>query len=215
MRQAETQKTVRILVADDHPLIREGLKAAFTGHPRLRLVGESDNGEEALALAHRLKPDAVLVDIQMPKLGGLELTRRLREELPDVKVLIVSMHRDSERVVEALRLGARAYVSKASASREIVMAVEAVMAGAVYLSPGAGEPPAAASAPALSRREREVLALVAEGLASKQIAQRLGITARTVEAHRENLREKLQLRSVAELTRYALAHGLVEPKPRS
>ena len=202
------------MIADDHPLIREGLRMALAAHPRLELVGESGDGAEALQLARRLEPDAVLVDIQMPGLDGLELTQRLRQELPTVKVLIVSMHRESERVVEALRMGAHGYVSKASAAKEIVLALEAVMAGAVYLAPGAVADAVPQPAGALSPREKEVLALVAEGLASKEIAQRLGIRVRTVEAHREKLRAKLQLRSVAEMTRYALARGLVQPKPR-
>jgi DNA-binding NarL/FixJ family response regulator len=191
------------------------LKRALEKHPRVQLVGESGDGEEALSLARRLKPDVVLVDIQVPGLDGFQLTQRLRQELPAAKVLIVSMHRESERVVEALRLGANGFLSKAQAITELAVALEAVMSGAVYLAPGAAaqgreQPPAA-----LSRREQEVLVLVAEGLASKEIAQRLGIRVRTLEAHREKLRGKLQLRSVAELTRYALAHGLLEPKPRS
>lgn len=214
MTRQDANRTIRILIADDYPLIREGLRAVFLAHPRLEIVGESGDGEEAFELAKRVKPDAVLVDLQMPKVDGLELTRRLRRELPHVKVVIVSMHRDSERVSEALRCGAQGYVAKSAATREIVLALEAVMAGAVYLSPGTAPQAAASTDGGLSRREKEVLALVAEGFASKEIAQRLGIRVRTVEAHRERLREKLQLRSVAELTRYALTHGLLEAKPR-
>lgn len=213
LNERQARRRIRVLIADDHPLIREGLRMALAAHPRLELVGESGDGAEALELARRLNPDAVLVDIQMPGLDGLELTQRLRQELPDVKVLIVSMHRESERVVEALRMGANGYVSKASAAKEIVLALEAVMSGAVYLAPSAVADGVPQPSAALSPREKQVLVLVAEGLASKEIAQRLGIRVRTVEAHREKLREKLQLRSVAEMTRYALARGLLEPKP--
>ena len=224
---------MKVLIADDHRIVREGLRSLLEDQPDLEVVGEADNGRQALEMAAEHEPDVVVMDVAMPQLNGIEATRRLMNDQPDTKVVALSMHSDRRYVAEALKAGAAAYLLKDGAFDELVAAIRAVVANKVYLSPrvagvvvddyvrrlpgekGEGEA-AGAGAPAdasgvfhkLTPREREVLQLMAEGYATKEIATRLHISVKTVETHRRQLMEKLQLYSVAEVTKYAIREGL-------
>jgi len=212
---------IRILLADDHRLFRFGLKQLLDQRAGLTVVGEARNGFEAAELAATLKPDVILMDVSMPELNGLEATRRILEANPSAKVVILSMHSDRRYVTEALKSGARGYLLKDSTPEELLKSVSRVMAGQYYLSAGVnqqliadfiGLPDPEAQTPfnQLSAREREVLQLLAEGASTRQIADRLNLSGKTVESHRLHLMEKLDLHSVAELTKYAIREGLVE-----
>ena len=205
-------------MADDHPVVRKGLSACLGRYEHLVIIGEAADGLEAVAKAKALLPDLVLLDIDMPNMSGLAATEVLRKELPQVKVLILSMHQRSEYLLRMLQSGARGYVSKETPPEELVKAIEMVNAGETFFSPelarmalnqfvqGDGEGPALG---ALTDREREVLMLIAEGLSNKEIANSLGVGVRTVETHRERIMHKLGIHSVAGLTRFAISKGLV------
>ena len=208
-----------IVLADDHRLVREGLRRLIEERSDFRVVGEATTGQEAVELASRKKPDLVLMDISMPGLSGIEATRRICKGTNDTRVLILSMHANRSYVEEVLRAGASGYVLKDAASSDLIQAIDAVRGGDSFLSPGiahqvvdaianASERPAAALAQ-LTDREREVLTLIAEGLSSKQIAERLGVSLKTVESHRANLMDKLEIHKVSGLVRYAIRAGLV------
>lgn len=210
---------IRVLVADDHAVVREGIRQMLAGSPGFEMIGETGSGDEVLALARDHAPDVVVLDISMPGKTGLDVTRELREQLPAVRVLILSMHDHPQYVMEAVRAGAAGYLLKDAGPGELRRAVEIVHRGDSYFSPavahrlGEALRPAAEGAEAptldvLTAREREVLAEVADGKTSKQIAAALGISPRTVETHRESLMKKLGIRSVAGLTRFALETGL-------
>jgi len=212
---------IRVLLVDDHVVVREGLRHVLGADHGFDVVGEAGTGAEALALAAERRPDVVLLDLTMPGMSGLEVTAALRERLPEVRVLVLSMHEQDEYVVAAVRGGAHGYVLKDADPGELRAAIRAVHGGAGYFSPAVarhlgaavrGEVPADAPRDRLERltpREREVLARVAAGLTNREIAAQLGISPRTVESHRESVMKKLSLRSVAELTRFALQSGLV------
>jgi DNA-binding NarL/FixJ family response regulator len=212
---------VRIVVADDHALVREGIRRVLDEEPGFEVVAEVADGETALRRVSELAPDVVVLDISMPGLSGLDVARRLREEHPGVRALILSMHDDTEYVLRAVRAGAAGYLLKDDAGPQLPrQAVRAVHAGDSFFSPvvasrltdalradpGASEDPLEA----LTGRELEVLRLVAGGRSNKQIATELGISRRTVESHRESLMRKLGIRTVAGLTRFALEQGLLE-----
>lgn len=211
--------SIRVLLADDHRVLREALRLSLLREPDLDVVAEAGTAHEALALARSTTPDVVVLDIGLPDLSGIEVAARLHRMEPAPRVVALSAHTDKRFVAEMLRAGAEAYVTKASAGSELVRAIRTVAAGGNYLCPevadalvlevrglaGEGGPPP------LGRREREVLRLVAEGLRSSEIAERLHISPATVEAHRRNLMRKLDLHSVAELTRYAIREGIVAP----
>ncbi len=210
---------LRVLLADDHQLFRDGLRALLAVTPGWSVVGEASDGLEALRLCHELRPDLALLDISMPGLNGIEATRRVVVELPATRVLILSMHSDRRFVAEALRAGARGYLLKDSPFPEVVRAMRAAREGHVYLSPAITDvvaqdfavrvPPAEDSAfKLLSPREREVLQLLAEGHGTKEIAAQLSVSGKTIETHRRQIMEKLGLHSVAELTKYAIREGL-------
>jgi len=207
-----------ILIADDHRIMREGLGALLGGERDLEVVGEAPDGREAVRLARELKADVVIMDVGMPGLNGVEATKQIAARAPDAKVLALSMHSDRRFVTEMLRAGAYGYVLKESAFEEVVRAVREVVAGRTYLSPGVvgvvvedyvshvRKQPSEASP--LTDREREVVQLLAEGESTKRIAARLNVSVKTIETHRKHVMEKLDIHSVAELTKYAVREGL-------
>ncbi|MFN2371804.1 MAG: response regulator [Candidatus Krumholzibacteriia bacterium] len=211
--------SVRVLLADDHRIFRDGLRSLLAAHEAMEVVGEADNGLDALARCRELAPDVVVLDISMPGLNGIEVCRHLRQELPATGVIVLSMHSDRRFVQEALRAGARGYVLKDAGFSELAAGVLAVAAGRLHLGAGIGDQVLqgylqqagaddAGAFSVLSAREREVLQLLAEGLSTKEIAGRLTLSAKTVESHRKAIMDKLEIRSVAELTRYAIREGL-------
>jgi two-component system, NarL family, response regulator NreC len=211
---------MRILIVDDHRIMREGLRAILERHPEMEIVGEASNGREALVLAHKLRPGIVVMDITMPELNGIDATRRIASELPEVKVIALSMNSDRRYVLAMLSAGAWGYLLKNSASEELTRAIETAAANQKYVSPliadavvqsAIREPTAKVASEgvsALSAREREVLQLLAEGRTSKEIALKLGVAVTTVETHRRQIMSKLSIRSIAELTKYAIREGL-------
>lgn len=212
---------LRVLLADDHALVRAGMRSLLRDIEGVEVVGEAADGAEALALAARERPDAVLLDIAMKGMGGLEAAAQFHERHPQVKVIILSMHAGEEYVLQALRAGAAAYLIKDSATAELELALKSVMRGETYLSPaisrqvvegyvqrmGAGAP-----ADPLTPRQREVLKGIAEGRSTKKIALDLGLSVKTVETHRAQIMERLGIRDVAGLVRYAMRTGLVPPE---
>jgi len=209
-----------LVLADDHPVVRQGLRALLEAEPGFHIVGEADDGVAAAQLAERLKPDVLLVDVMMPGLNGLEVTRQVRQRCPGTRVIVLSMHANEAYVLEALRHGAAGYVLKESSTAELVQAVRTVVAGRRHLSPPlsdrAIEAYAQKAAPSpldiyetLTTREREVLQMAAEGRRNSEIAARLAISPRTAETHRTHLMRKLGLHNQADLIRYALRRGLV------
>ena len=210
---------IRVLVADDHALVREGIRHVLDAEPGIDVVAEAANGRDAVALALEHQPDVVVLDITMPEETGLKAAARLRELLPAAKVLLLSMHDHVEYVREGMRIGTHGYILKDSAGEELRAAIRAVHAGGTFFSPAVvkrmtgvpavGEAAGAAALETLTPRELDVLRGVANGLTNKAIAGDLGISPRTVEAHRESLMRKLQIHSVAGLTRLAIEAGLV------
>lgn len=209
--------TIRILLADDHRLVRQGFHLILASQPDLEIVGEASNGNEAIQLAEKLKPDVVVMDVAMPELNGIEATRRLAASLPRCKVLALSMHKDSVYVREILKAGARGYLLKDSADGDLLAAVRSVARGDGYLSPGVSDAVLSdyrrhVTDPLdlLSSREREVLQAIAEGKTNKEIAVALNLSVYTVESHRGRIMEKLNLHSTGELVRFALRNGLID-----
>lgn len=215
---------MRILLADDHNLVRAGMRALLNELPDMEVVAETGNGQEALRLIGETKPDLALVDISMPGLNGLEVAERAGKEYPRTRIVILSMHLDDEFVRRALVSGAAGYVLKNADRNELEMALRAVARGDTWLSPGVSRRvaeayargrPAAATADGpfevLTPRQREVLQLIAEGLSNKEIATRLDLGVKTVESHRMELMERLGIHGVAGLVRYAIRVGLVHP----
>ncbi len=198
----------KVLLVDDHPLVREGLRARLSGVAGIEVVGEAGDAAQAFEQVDRLRPGLVLMDVGMKQVNGIELTAQLRERHPGLQVLMLSMYDNPEYVHRALAAGARGYVLKEAPSEEIVAAITAVTAGEIFLGTGlAGRPSRTSeSRPLLSQRESEILRCLALGQASKQIAQELGMSVRTVETHRQNIRRKLDLDGQAELIRYAVEH---------
>jgi len=206
---------LRVLLADDHKIIRQGLYSLIEQQPDMDVVAQADNGQAAVELALELRPDVVVMDVAMPKLNGIEATQQILSQLADVRIIGLSIHSDRQFVSRMLEAGASAYLLKDCAFEELTRAIRSVTArpsrpGAV---PAAGtEHPAAEwtplPAPALTEREREVFRLVADGRSTRQIADRLNISNKTVEAHRRSIMDKLGVHSVAELTKYALREGL-------
>ncbi|KAF0109020.1 MAG: signal transduction response regulator LuxR family [Anaerolineaceae bacterium] len=209
-----------LLLADDHALVRQGLRMLLESEPDLQVVGEAGDGSEALRLAEGLRPDILIVDVMMPGLSGLEVAQQVRRRWPKVKVIVLSMYDSEAYVVEALQAGASAYVLKKATSSDLVHAVRRVIEGGLYLSPPLDERAIQAYTQkaqatrldlyeSLTAREREVLGMAAEGLSAPQIAGRLSLSPRTAEMHRANLMKKLSLKSQTELIRYALKRGLL------
>jgi two-component system response regulator NreC len=209
----------KILIVDDHRILREGLRSLINGIPKMEVIGEADNGREAVQIAAEKRPDVVIMDVNMPDLNGIEATRLLLKEQPTVKVIGLSMYSDKRFVTGLLRAGASGYILKSGAFEELAMAINTVMAGDIYLSPkvagvvvedyvgkmAAGEKVLQA---VLTAREREILQLLAEGKSSKEIASSLHVSEKTVHTHRQNIMEKLDIHSIAELTKYAIREGI-------
>jgi two-component system response regulator NreC len=212
--------SVRILIADDHGVLRAGLRALLNAETDLEVVGEAADGHETLRLTRELDPDVVLLDISMPGPGGIEITRQVKRALPDTRVLILTVHEDESLLREAIRAGAAGYIIKRAVESELINAIRAVWRGDVYIHPAMTRallqdvaPTRATDEPLvepLTPRESEVLQLIAQGYTNRQIAETLTISVRTVETHRANLMDKLGLRSRVELVRYAREHGLLE-----
>jgi DNA-binding NarL/FixJ family response regulator len=215
-----TADPIRVLVADDHAIVRTGIRHVLESEPGFAVVAEAATGAEALELAGSLHPDVAVLDISMPGESGLRVAAELRQRSPDTRVLILSMHDNTEYVLESLRAGAHGYLLKDSAATELRGAIRAVRRGESYFSPavagklsavvrGDAAASAAGALAQLTARERQVLVGVAQGHTNREIAQQLGISHRTVESHRESLMKKLGVRTVAGLTRLALEAGLV------
>ena len=210
-------KRIRILLADDHAVVRQGFKMILGEQPDMEIVGEAGNGREAVELAASLRPDVVVMDVTMPELNGIEATRRLTAENPHIRVVALSMHKDSVYVREILRAGARGYLLKDSVADDLVAAVRAVAGGEGYLSPAISNAVlddyrkhVTNPIDLLSSREREVLQMLAEGKTNKEIAVTLNLSVYTVDAHRGRIMEKLNVHSINELVRFAVRNGLVD-----
>jgi DNA-binding NarL/FixJ family response regulator len=210
-------KKIRILLADDHAVVRQGFSLILAAQPDMEIVGEAGNGREAVELAGRLHPDVVVMDVAMPELNGIEATRRLADSAPRARVLALSMHKDAVYVREILRAGARGYLLKDAIDHDLVAAVRSVAQGEAYLSPAVSE--AVLSdyrrhvkdpLDLLTSREREVLQMIAEGKTNKEIATLLSLSVYTVDAHRGRIMEKLNLHSMGELVRFAMRNGLID-----
>lgn len=214
-----SRQPLRVVLAEDHTLVRAGLRSLLQQLENVTVVGEANDGREAVALAKTHHPDMILMDISMPGLNGLDATQQIRKELPEVRVLVLSMHSSEEHVMQALRAGASGYLLKESAPLELELALRSVGRGETYLSPpisrqviegymqrvSQNKDPLAA----LSSRQREILQLIAEGSSSKEIARRLNLSVKTVETHRAQLMDRLQIHDVAGLVRFAIRIGLI------
>ena len=208
----------RILLVDDHQMFREGLKAVLKSETDFQVIGEAADGVQAVELSRELAPDVVIMDISMPEMSGVEATGIIHAESPDIKIIILSMHTEKRYILGALKAGATGIVAKNSASAELRTAIDAVVSGQTYLSPSVSnvlvqnilESGADTGEKMLSPRERQILQLIAMGKGAKEIGYELGISNKTVEAHRMQLMNKLDIRNVAELVKYAIREGMIE-----
>lgn len=213
--------TYRVVIAEDHAILREGLRAVLSSHPNLEVVGEAEDGREAIRCIDQLMPEVVLMDLSMPRMNGMEALREIKRRHPDTKVLTLTVHKTEEYILAALQAGADGYVLKDATSNELLMAIGSVLSGKRYLSPGVSEQviegyiegrktlKQKSSWDSLTQREREILKLIAEGYKNKEIAEQLYISVKTVEKHRANLMKKLDLHNASALTAYAIERGLV------
>jgi DNA-binding NarL/FixJ family response regulator len=210
---------IRVILADDHQIVREGLRSILEKELRIQVVAQADNGRTTVQLVRELRPEIVIMDISMPDLNGIQATLQILQEVPSTKIIALSMHSDKKYVSEMLRAGASAYLLKDCAVDELERAIQAVIAGKVYVSPDVTgtmiedyrrhvERQKPAETSNLTVKEREVLQLIAEGHSTKEIASRLGVSVQTIDTHRQHIMEKLDLHSVAELTKYAIREGL-------
>ncbi|PYS64713.1 MAG: DNA-binding response regulator [Acidobacteria bacterium] len=210
----------RLLVADDHALVRAGIRAFLERIPNIEVVAEASDGREVVELVAKQQPDIVLMDIAMPGLNGLEATRQIVETWPQARVIILSMHASEEYVWQALRAGARGYLLKGASLAELELALSSVVRGEIYLSPPLSQPAITeyvqrtgkdrAREEKLTARQREILSLIAEGKSTKQVALQLNISVKTVESHRTQIMQRLNIHDVAGLVRYAIKTGLVK-----
>jgi DNA-binding NarL/FixJ family response regulator len=212
---------VRIVIAEDHTILREGLRSLLSSNPSFEIVGEAEDGREAIKCVEKFKPDLILTDLSMPRMNGMEAIKEIKRESPTTKVLVLTVHRAEEYIFATFRAGADGYLLKDSTHAELVMAVKKVLSGKHYISPEISEKviegyldgrrtlKTKSSWETLTQREREILKLIAEGYKSKGIADDLCISVKTVEKHRANLMEKLDLHSIQALTVFAIERGLV------
>jgi len=212
---------VRIVIAEDHTILREGLRSLLSSNPSFEIVGEAEDGREAIKCVEKFKPDLILTDLSMPRMNGMEAIKEIKREFPTTKVLVLTVHRAEEYILATFRAGADGYLLKDSTHAELVMAVKKVLSGKHYISPEISEKviegyldgrrtlKTKSSWETLTQREREILKLIAEGYKSKGIADDLCISVKTVEKHRANLMEKLDLHSIQALTAFAIERGLV------
>jgi DNA-binding NarL/FixJ family response regulator len=212
-----TARKIRVLLADDHAVVRQGFGRILAAHADLEVIGEAGNGREAVELAEQLKPDVVVMDVSMPELNGIEATRRLIKAAPRLRVLALSMHKDSVYVREILRAGAQGFLLKDASEDDLITAVRAVSQGQGYISPAVSEAVLSdyrrhVTDPIdlLTSREREVLQMIAEGKTNKEIAGTLNLSIYTVDAHRGRIMEKLNLHSAGEIVRFAMRNGLID-----
>ena len=211
---------IRVLIADDHGVLRAGLRALLNSEQEMEVVGEAADSEQTLRLAEELQPDVVLMDLNMPKGGGIYATQQLKELLPEAKVLILTVHEDDSLLREAIQCGAAGYILKRAVESELINAIQAVARGELYIHPAMTRAlldqstpdslPDQTIAATLTQREYEVLRLIAQGNSNRQVASLLTISVRTVESHRANLMEKLNLTCRVDLVRYAAQHGMLE-----
>lgn len=203
-----------VLLVDDHPMVKDGLTACLSYYDDINIIGSTQDGKSALAQAHILKPDVILMDISMPDMNGIDATEIITEQLVNTKILIFSMHESLEFVNSAMQAGASGYILKDIGSAEVYLAIKAVASGKPHFSPSIAaallENPLKDGKEKLTTREQVVLAYIAQGLSSKLVAKKLDISFRTVEAHRRNIKAKLQIENLAELIRYAVNHGLID-----
>jgi len=211
---------IKIIIVDDHQMVREGIRSLLAGQMGLQVIAEAGSGREGVRLAEKHAPDLVIMDIGMTDLNGIEATRQIRDKNQGVRVLVLSMHSDQRFVERTLKAGAAGYLLKDCSFEELARAIRTVMAGEIYLSPGIvsgvvreyiGTSPA--EPPSITSREREVLQLITEGRGTREIADLLFISIKTVETHRQQIMRKLRLRTVAELTKYAIREGLTTLDP--
>ena len=212
---------VRIVIAEDHTILREGLRSLLSSNPSFEIVGEAEDGREAIKCVEKFKPDLIITDLSMPRMNGMEAIKEIKRESPTTKVLVLTVHRAEEYILATFRAGADGYLLKDSTHAELVMAVKKVLSGKHYISPEISEKviegyldgrrtlKTKSSWETLTQREREILKLIAEGYKSKGIADDLCISVKTVEKHRANLMEKLDLHSIQALTAFAIERGLV------
>jgi len=214
-------KKYRIVIAEDHTILREGLKMLLSADPDLEVVGEAQDGREAVRSAEKLLPDVILMDLSMPRVHGLEAIREIRKRAPDTRILVLTVHSNNEYITATLEAGAHGYVLKDATSQELLIAIKTVLRGKPYLSPSISETilegylqgtrtlKVKSAWDTLTARERETLKLIAEGYKTKEIADFLGISAKTAEKHRANLMRKLDLHSVSAVTAFAAQKGLI------
>jgi two-component system, NarL family, response regulator NreC len=210
-------KKIRVLLADDHTIVRRGLKALLESQPDIEVVGEAKSGREAISETERLEPDIVVMDVSMPELGGIESTRQICEQTQRTKILALSMHKDSVYVREILRAGARGYLLKDSGDEDLLRAIRSVFRGEAFLSPAISDAVlsdyrkhVANPIDLLTGREREILSMIAEGKTNKEIANTLKLSVYTVESHRGSVMEKLNLHNTGDIVRFAIRNGLIQ-----
>jgi DNA-binding NarL/FixJ family response regulator len=214
--------SIKVLIADDHQIVRESLRALLEKEPGITVVGDAGEGRTALRLARELVPDVIIMDVAMPDLNGIEATRQVVAEFPEIKVIALSMHNDRRFVLNMLKAGARGYLLKDCASQNLIKAIRLVLANKTYISHDIADlvvkdylatasPVECSSSEVLTAREREVLQLVVEGKTNNQIAEDLKVSIKTVESHRHTIMLKLDIKSIAELTKFAIREGLTSP----
>ena len=210
----------RVLIVDDHAIVRAGLRALLLEEETFELVGEALGGYEAIEMVEKIKPDVLILDLSMPDLDGISVTRQLKPQFPDLKILILTLHEDEALLKEALKAGASGYILKRAAEAELISAIHVIIRGDLYVDPSMlrglieeSQKPQVELDPlmeSLTSREMEILKLLVEGYTNRQVGQELNISIRTVEGHRANISDKLGLRSRVELVRYARQHGLID-----